>query len=132
MVSLLFLQQKGLAISSHSIKKTIATQIHNINNIILQSNCTHIASQPHPYLFIVYKIKDLLIIPETLTTFHKFHLKDKTTRNFTRQSSTTCSLHFILLPKSLAFHSYKQKQPQTVGKTFSISHMALLSNELPP
>ena len=82
-VSLLFLQKKGLAISSHSTQNTITTQIHKINNINFQSNCTHITSWPHPP-FIVYKIKDVLIIPETLLTFHKFHLKDQTTRNFMR------------------------------------------------
>ena len=82
-VPLLFLQKKGLTISSHSTQNAITTQIHKINNINFQSNCTHILSWPHP-LFIVYKIKDMLLIPETLDTFHKFHLKDKTTRNFTR------------------------------------------------
>ena len=80
-VSFLFLQQKGLTISYHSTQNTITTQIHKINNINFQSNCTHVASWPssHPF-FVVYKIKDVLITPKTLTTFHKFHLKDKNTK----------------------------------------------------
>ena len=130
-VSLLFLQKKGLTIRSHPKQITITTQIHKINNINFQSNCTHVAFSPH-LSFIVYKIKDMSIIPETLTTFYKFHLKNKTTRNFMRQSNMTHGLHFHLLISSLPLCSYKQKQPQTVGKTFSISHMALLSNWLPP
>ena len=82
MVSLL-LQKKGLTISSHSTQNAITAQIHKINNINFQSNCTYVALWLHPF-FIVYKIKDILIILETLTTFHKFHLKDNTTRNFMR------------------------------------------------
>ena len=64
-VSLLLLQKKGLTISSHSTQNTITTQIHKINNINFQSNCTHIASLFHPSFF-VYKIKDVLIISEML------------------------------------------------------------------
>ena len=80
-----FYKKKGLTISSHSTQHAIATQIHQITNINFQSDYTHIASWPYPHpLFIIYKIKDILIIPETLTTFHKFHVKDKTTRNFMR------------------------------------------------
>ena len=79
----LFLQKKRLAISSHSTQNTITTQIHKINNINFQSTCTHIASWPssHP-IFVVYKIKDVLITSKTPATFYKFHLKDKNTKKF--------------------------------------------------
>ena len=95
--SFLLLQNKGLTISSHPTQNAIKTQIHKINNINFQSNCTHIAPgfSFHPP-FIIYKIKDILIIPETPITSHKFHPKDKKTRNFMRySSSTTCGLHFF-------------------------------------
>ena len=80
--SSLFLQKKGLTINSHSTQNTITTPIHKINNVNFHANCTHIAScPPHP-LFVVYKIKDVLITPKTLAVFYKFHLKDKNTKKF--------------------------------------------------
>ena len=54
--------------------------------------------------FVVYKIKDVFIVSETLTTFHKFHLKDKkTTEKFHEvvqhmayiSSSSWALLHFL-------------------------------------
>ena len=108
----------------------IPSQIHIINNI-------RSSVQLHSLCF---------LLPSALASFHclqdKRHIncsldpthpisKKNTPRNFMKQSSMTYDLLWnLFIPFPLC--SYKQKQPKTIDKTFSISHMALLSNQLPP
>ena len=61
-VPLLSLQKKGLTIISHSTQNTITAQIQKYK---FSTNCTHFFSSLH-FLSFVYKIKEALIIPETV------------------------------------------------------------------